>query len=46
MSMVDLPALTVWIYTFCKSLQSLVGNLYRRLARNPCDYLLCIYIIM
>lgn len=46
MLIADLPALTAWIYTFCESLQSLEGNLYRRLARNPYDYLLCIYIIM
>lgn len=46
MLIADLPSLTAWIYTFCESLQSLEGNLYRRLARNPYDYLRCVYIIM
>lgn len=46
MLIADLPALTAWIYTFSESLQSLEDNLYRRLARNPYDCLLCVYIIM
>lgn len=46
MIIADLPALTVWIYTFCESLKTLEGNFHGRLARNTYDYLLCVYIIM